>query len=187
MCADSNSRLAAQRELGGGLDVDAIHAGGRSAGRRWRRRGDSAPRLAAAAARANPILPLERLPRKRTGSIGSRVPPAVTRTLSPSQGRAPSGSLPQPRPAGAGDRGDGQCRVRPVRRAGPHPGSMTVTPRSRSVSRFSCVAGSLYIRSFIAGATNRGAVEARNAVVTIESQIPAASLAIVFAEAGAIR
>ena len=33
--------------------------------------------------------PLERLPMKRTGSIGSRVPPAVTRTRRPSQGRLP--------------------------------------------------------------------------------------------------
>ena len=52
----------------------------------------SAPRAAAAAARAIPIRPLERLPMKRTGSIGSRVPPAVTSTRSPSQGRSPAGS-----------------------------------------------------------------------------------------------
>jgi len=38
-----------------------------------------------------------------------------------------------------------------------------------------------------AGATARGAAQARNAVVSIESQIPAVSLAIVFAEAGATR
>ena len=41
------------------------------------------------------------------------------------------------------------------------------------------------MRSFIAGATRRGAVQARKEVVSIESQIPAASFAIVFAEAGA--
>jgi hypothetical protein len=39
----------------------------------------------------------------------------------------------------------------------------------------------------MAGATARGALQARNEVVTMESAIPAASLAIVFAEAGAIR
>ena len=61
------------------------------------------------------------------------------------------------------------------------------TPRSRSVARFACVAASAYMRSFIAGATSRGAVQARKEVVSIESQIPAASLAIVFAEAGATR
>ena len=49
------------------------------------------------------------------------------------------------------------------------------------------MAASAYIRSFIAGATSRGAVQARKAVVSIESQIPAASLASVFAEAGATR
>jgi hypothetical protein len=43
------------------------------------------------------------------------------------------------------------------------------------------------MRSFIAGATALGAVQARNAVVSIESAIPAASLATVFADAGATR
>ena len=78
-------------------------------------------------------------------------------------------------------------RARRARRAPP--------PRARSRSRraragwrgSSWVAGSRYMRSFIAGATRRGAEQARNEVVTIESAIPAASLAIVFAEAGAIR
>ena len=36
--------------------------------------------------------PLERLPMKRTGSIGSRVPPAVTSTRSPSQAPPRAGS-----------------------------------------------------------------------------------------------
>ncbi len=40
-----------------------------------------APRRDAASASATPMRPLERLPMKRTESIGSRVPPAVTRTL----------------------------------------------------------------------------------------------------------
>ena len=43
------------------------------------------------------------------------------------------------------------------------------------------------MRSFIAGATRRGAAQARKDVVTIESAMPAASFAIVFAEAGATR
>ena len=46
-----------------------------------------APRSAAATASATPCLPLERLPRKRTGSIGSRVPPADTATVTPSRSR----------------------------------------------------------------------------------------------------
>ena len=41
----------------------------------------SAPRWAATRATAYPCLPELRLPMKRTGSIGSRVPPAVTSTL----------------------------------------------------------------------------------------------------------
>ena len=60
-------------------------------------------------------------------------------------------------------------------------------PRSRRVARFAWVAASRYMRSFIAGATSRGAEQARKEVVTIESAIPAASLAIVLAEAGATR
>ena len=42
---------------------------------------------AAASASAIPIRPLERLPMKRTVSIGSRVPPAVTRMRSPARSR----------------------------------------------------------------------------------------------------
>ena len=47
----------------------------------------SAPRRAASAANARPIRPDERLPTKRTESIGSRVPPAVTSTRRPSRDR----------------------------------------------------------------------------------------------------
>ena len=56
-----------------------------------------APRPAASTATASPCLPDERLPRKRTGSMGSRVPPAVTRTRRPARS-----------PAGAGRRGGGR-------------------------------------------------------------------------------
>ena len=75
----------------------------------------------------------------------------------------------------------------PREASGPSSGSITATPRSRSVARLAWVAASAYMRSFIAGATRRGAVQARKEVVSIESAIPAASLAIVFAEAGATR
>ena len=51
-----------------------------------------APRSRAASAMAVPILPLDRLPMKRTGSMGSRVPPALTTTLSPSRSPARSKS-----------------------------------------------------------------------------------------------
>ena len=52
-----------------------------------------APRRAASAASAKPILPLERLPRKRTGSTGSWVGPAVTSTVRPASGPPPRGGL----------------------------------------------------------------------------------------------
>ena len=42
-----------------------------------------APRSAAACASANPIRPLDRFEMKRTGSMGSRVGPAVMRTVCP--------------------------------------------------------------------------------------------------------
>ena len=45
----------------------------------------AAPRSRAASARATPIFPVERLPMKRTGSIGSRVPPAVTTMRRPAR------------------------------------------------------------------------------------------------------
>ena len=73
----------------------------------------------------------------------------------------------------------------PREASAPSPGSSTSTPRSRSSATFAWVAASAHIRSFIAGATIRGAVQARKEVVSKESQMPAASLAIVFAEAGA--
>ena len=45
----------------------------------------SAPRSSAARATATPILPVERLPMKRTGSIASAVPPAVTTMCRPTR------------------------------------------------------------------------------------------------------
>ena len=66
-------RLARLLQLGGGDDVDVVHA------RRAREAdvgGDtvtSAPRAAASSASAKPMRPELRLPTKRTESIGSRV------------------------------------------------------------------------------------------------------------------
>ena len=87
-----------------------------------------APRRAACSASASPIRPLERLPMKRTESIGSRVPPAVTRTRSPSHDppAEPAGA-PRPRPAG------GRARA-----ACPHPSPLATPappPRARSPAR----------------------------------------------------
>ena len=125
---------------------------------------------------------------KRTGSIGSRVPPAVTSTRRPSQGFSPA--QPAAASTAASSRAGSGRRPRPNsprEASGPSSGSITSTPRRRSVSRFSWVAAAAYMRSFIAGATRRGAVQARKEVVSIESAAPAASLAIVLAEAGATR
>jgi hypothetical protein len=69
----------------------------------------------------------------------------------------------------------------------PVPGSTIPTPRSRSVARLAWVAGCSHMRSFIAGATTTGHVAASAALVSRLSARPWASLAIVFAVAGAIR
>ena len=69
----------------------------------------------------------------------------------------------------------------------PVPGSSTVTPRSRSRARFARVAGCCHIWSFIAGATATGQAAASAALVRRLSASPWASLASVWAVAGAIR
>ena len=92
-----------------------------------------APRSRAASAMAAPILPLLRLPMKRTGSSGSRVPPALTTTCSPSRSPARAKScstastiaLRLGQPADAGQAA-GQ-RARPPGRRG--------SSRSRAASR----------------------------------------------------
>ena len=92
-------------------------------GRSWRPAGSAtstfaamsvtrAPRSSAASAIATPILPVERLPMKRTGSIGSRVPPAVTTTWRPARSASRAGSTSGGRAAGSGgtDRAIGDGR-----------------------------------------------------------------------------
>ena len=70
-------------ELGGGADVDVLDAGRARQRRRWPRRPSPWRRAARPPRRApSPSSRSERLPTKRTASIGSRVPPAVTRTCS---------------------------------------------------------------------------------------------------------
>src|SRR6185436_19030117 len=116
-----------------------------------------APRRAASAARENPILPLERLPRKRTGSTGSKVGPAVTTTVRPVRGpgRAASstaaaissGSAILPRPTSP-------------EASGPSTGPTIRTPRRRRVSTFSRTAGWSHIVECMAGAATTGPVKA---------------------------
>ncbi len=151
----------------------------------------SAPSAAACSASAKPIRPDERLPTKRTASIGSRVPPAVTSTRTPAScaiGDAPAAGderLDRGEQLGGLGQAAGAGLAR-ARRAGPAPGSSTVAPRARSVSTFARVAGCSHMWLFIAGATTSGQVAASAALVRRLSARPWASLAIVFADAGAI-
>jgi len=146
---------------------------------------------------------------KRTLSIGSRVtPPAVISTRTPpSRPGSASGAAART----VGGRGSPACSagvpsaiarsaaasssagsarrphpLLPLDASRPTPGSTILAPRRRSVARFSCTAGCSYIRLFIAGAITSGHSAASAQLVRRLSARPAASLAIVFAEAGAI-
>jgi len=59
-----------------------------------------APRARAASAMATPILPVERLPMNRTGSMASAVPPAVTTMWRPSRSASCAGATTGGRIAG---------------------------------------------------------------------------------------
>ncbi len=198
---------AGERRLAGRLQL-----GGRSRRRRSGRGGragsatlaattvTSAPSAAAASASAKPMRPDERLPTKRTASIGSRVPPAVTRTRSPTRWREAAAGTPAS-PRGSPARADSTAAstaasssagsasrpapCSPLEASAPTPGSSTVTPRPRSVARLACVAGCSHMWLFIAGATTTGQVAASAALVSRLSARPWASLAIVLALAGA--
>ena len=90
--------------LAGRVRAPRARAPRRSASRRARRRAapatarfapssvTCAPRRRASAASATPMRPDERLPTKRTASIGSRVPPAEIRTRLPASGPVPASS-----------------------------------------------------------------------------------------------
>ena len=122
---------------------------------------------------------------KRTLSIGSRVPPAVTSTPTPDQvGGVSSASQTAISCAGSGSR---PIPYSPCDPSSPSAGGMTVTPRLERSWRFAWVAGCRYMRLFIAGATATGHAAASAAVVSRLSAWPLASLAIVFALAGAIK
>ena len=128
--ARSASRSSSRR----GRRLDDLDAGAVPA-RRGSQRAASrrAPRARASAASATPIRPDERLPRKRTASSGSRVPPAVTRTRLPASepGRASSSSRAR----------DDLLRLRHPPHAdspsavSPSSGPTSSTPRARSSSR----------------------------------------------------
>ena len=100
-------------------------------------RSTSAPRSTAARARAQPIRPEERLPRNRTGSRCSRVPPALTTTRRPARSRAAArctieGSVSTAVATAASSAGSGS-RPGPVSGpvSRPESGSTTMQPRDR--------------------------------------------------------
>jgi hypothetical protein len=144
----------------------------------------SAPRSQATSATRYPILPLERLVTTRTGSIDSRVGPAVTTIRRPA-------SFPPPRSTRAAwARMVSGSLIRPGRSEGPSAsapisGPTIATPRARSRSRLAWVSGRAYISSFIAGATRTGAVRARSSEVRTSSARPCAMRATRCAVAGA--
>ena len=144
-----------------------------------------APRARALSASRKPIFPLERLVRTRTGSSGSAVGPALTRTRSPERSdtvfkRAStrltisSGSASRPFP------------IHP-QASHPSPGSIISTPRERRVSRFCATAACSSMFVFMAGAIIVGARFARAKVLKKSSAIPRASFATTSAEQGATR
>ena len=144
-----------------------------------------APRRLASTASATPIRPEERLPRKRTASSGSRVPPALTRTIGRrgsrreyraalrSERRSPPARLMRPRPTSPSA-------------SSPASGPISSTPRARRVAAFACVASCSHMRVFIAGATSTGPRCASAASVRTSSASPCASFASVCAVSGAI-
>ncbi len=122
---------------------------------------------------------------KRTLSIGSRVPPAVTSARTPDHvAGVSSDSHTASSSAGSGSR---PMPYSPCEPSSPSDGGITLTPRAASCSRLAWVTGLEYMRLFIAGATATGHEAASAAVLRRLSACPWASLAIVFALAGAIR
>ena len=125
-----------------------------AAGPRGSRRAASPRRRAARAssASATPIRPDERLPRKRTASSGSRVPPADDEDARPGSGPrrrrgAPGNGRRSPRARSSAPRRSRPRRARPPR-------ADQLDPRSASSAAFACVAGCSHMRTFIAGATS---------------------------------
>ena len=108
---------------------------------------------------------------KRTGSIGSRVPPADTTTRRP----ASVGGV-STRADGLHDgRGLGQAALAQVAAGEAALGrGHDVTPRPRSVARLSCTAGCSHISVCMAGQTTTGARVASRVAVSRSLEMPAA-------------
>ena len=114
----------------------------------------SAPRATASAAIEAPCLPDERLPTKRTASIGSRVPPAVTSTVRPAKSCGVSAaSTAATMSAGSAMRPDPTSPPA----SGPSTGPTIRTPRAASTATLSWTDGCSHISVCMAGATTTGA------------------------------
>ena len=171
------------------------HVDVRDAGRRVERDvgGDRpSPRrrgAAASSASAKPIRPDERLPTKRTLSIGSRVPPAVTSTLQPVQRRRPAGERASTAASSSAGSASRPMPVLAVRaRARPCPGRCTVDA-ARAQQREVGLGRRVLVHAVVHRRRDEHRAARRRArrVVSRLSARPWASLAIVFAVAGAIR
>ena len=117
----------------------------------------------------------------RTGSIGSRVGPAVTST------RRPASTFGWKNATRSSSSSCGSS-MRPLpispQAWSPDAGPSTTTPSATSRATFRCVAGCAHICRFIAGATSSGQARAMHIVVSRSSQIPFASFAMKSVDAG---
>ena len=168
--------------LRGRAHVDASHARRRGNCTGPATRTTSAPRRAAAAAIAKPILPLLRLPTNRTGSMSSYVGPALTTIRTPR-----NAGVKQPAPQRGDDLVGSRIVPARIRRrpAGRRP-DRSPARRAGAASRLGLRRRVAHMRWFIAGAIAIGAVVARHSVLTRSSASPCASFASVLAVAGAI-
>ena len=114
--------------------------------------------------------PDERLPTKRTESIGSRVPPALTSTRLPASGPALPSSVSTRAAMSSGS------AIRPTPHSpsaiSPSSGPISSAPRATSVSTFARVVECAHMRGFIAGASSTGPRWASAASVSTLSASP---------------
>ena len=141
-----------------------------------------APASRAALATAYPIFPELAFVIIRTGSIGSLVGPAVTRT------RFPASTLGWKKDS-ISLKTDSGSSIRPMpvspQAWSPASGPAINTPSLRNCAALRWVAALSHIWRFIAGATINGQSRARHNVVSRSSACPCTTFAIKLAEAGA--
>ena len=128
-------------------------------------------------------MPDDRLEMYRTGSMGSRVGPAVTSSRSPARSRT-GASRRRSASTISSTSGNRPLPLWPEARA-PVSGSSTVTPRRRNVTTLAATAGWSHMPPSIAGTMSTGARAASSRVVRKSSAMPWAALARTFAVAGA--